>query len=99
MSNKQHEKDEPLSFVMFLNDSDNPTAPQYVGKIVLADGTLMRLAGWKKDFVKDGESRHLIGGKMSEYLSKEEYEAKFGNKRQKSEPANATADDNDDLPF
>ncbi len=99
MSNKKHEKDEPLSFVMFLNDSDNPTAPQYVGKIVLADGTLMRLAGWKKEFMKEGQERHLIGGKMSEYLSKEEYEAKFGNKNKQAAPKATAQDDDDDLPF
>lgn len=99
MSNKQHEKDEPLSFVLFQNDSDNVMAPTYVGKVVLADGTLMRLAAWEKTFMKDGVEKKLVGGKLSEYLSKEEYQAKFGKKNQAPAPQSAPSSDHQDLPF
>lgn len=94
--NKQHEKDEPLSFVLFENDSTNPVAPTYVGKIVLEDGTLMRMAAWEKKYMKDGVEKTLIGGKMSEYLSKEEYEKKFGKK---TAAPQAVPEPESDLPF
>jgi hypothetical protein len=96
MKNQKHEKDEPLSFVLFENDSDNPLAPSLVGKIVLADGTLMRLAAWEKTFIKDGQEKKLVGGKMSEYLNKEQYEKKFSKDRQ---PAPEAQEEESDLPF
>ena len=96
MRNKKHEKDEPGTFVLFQNDSDNPAAPTLVGKIVLEDGTIKRLAAWEKTFMKDGVEKKLVGGKLDDYLSKEEYEKKFaGNKKR---PV-ATQDDSQDLPF
>ena len=88
---KKHEKDEPLTFIMFQNDKEKETQPDFTGKFVMPDGTIMRMAGWKKEYVgKDGKTKTLVGGKVSEFQTKEDY--------QKKEPV-AQGNDSQDLPF
>ena len=96
---KQHEKDEPKSFIMFSNnEKQSETQPDYTGHIILEDGTKMRLAAWTKDWSKDGKSGTLIGGKMSPFMTKEENEQKkqeWASKSNSQQPANVE----EDLPF
>lgn len=87
--NKKHPNDEPLTFIIFPNAHKKAKQhPDWIGKVVLEDGTIMRIAGWENT----GSKGQYIGGKMTPFYSKEEIE---GLKEKKQEDE----DDIDDLPF
>ena len=89
---KKHDKDEPLNFILFPNPKkNNRSQPDWVGKIVLEDGTIMRLAGWNNKMTN--VEGNFIGGKMSKFETKEEVAAR---KAQESEGESV---DTSDLPF
>jgi len=95
---KNHEKDEPLSFIMFQNDKDKETQPDFTGKFITEDGRVMRIAGWKKEYKdKDGNDKTLIGGKVSEFQK-----ASDNPENRKPAPSSSTnnaQEDADSLPF
>ena len=89
---RKHDKDDPLTFTLFPNNKKQNAhdgKPDFVGKVVLEDGTIMRLAGWKNKL--NNSEGTFIGGKMSAFLTKEEVAEK--NKERKEE------EDELDLPF
>lgn len=89
---KRHEKDAPLTFILFPNPKKDVGRgqPDWVGKIILEDGTIMRLAGWQKEMTN--ANGDYIGGKMNAFLTKEEVEQKKQEQQQKDI-------DIEDLPF
>lgn len=90
---KKHEKDTPFTFVLFPNPKhkEGDNLPHFVGKVIMEDGTPMRLAGWEKAMTNvDG---NMIGGKMSHFLTPAQVEAK--KKAAEHEPESNA----DDLPF
>lgn len=95
---KNHEKDEPLSFIMFQNDKEKETQPDFTGKFITEDGSVMRIAGWKKEYQdKNGNPKTLIGGKVSEFQKASDHP----DNRQPA-PASSTNNahqDSQDLPF
>tara|TARA_R100000995_G_scaffold66643_2_gene35397 strand:+ start:1877 stop:2158 length:282 start_codon:yes stop_codon:yes gene_type:complete len=91
-----HEKDEPMQFIMFENREKTGNQPDYTGHIILGDGTKMRLAGWMKEWSKNGKSGKFVAGKMSEFETEEQRRQKQEDV-QAAQPASAT--DSDDLPF
>lgn len=91
----KHEKDEPMTFILFPNPKKTEfgNQPDLVGKVILEDGTVMRLAGWEKEMTK--VKGKYIGGKMNPFLTKEqvaERDAAIEAKKKED-------DDVDDLPF
>ena len=89
---KAHDKDEPFTFVLFPNPkklSADDGKPKWVGKIILEDGTAMRLAGWQNKMTN--ANGDYIGGKMSTFMTKEQVAAKLEEKKQE--------DDDINLPF
>jgi hypothetical protein len=93
MINKKHERDEPMTFILFENPKKtNRTHPDLVGKIILEDGTMLRLAGWERDTRTGGK---YIGGKVNVFLTKEEVQKKV---EEEQNDTDNSADDID-LPF
>lgn len=90
---KKHAKDDPFTFIIFPNPKhkEGDNLPHWVGKVIMEDGTPMRLAGWQNKMTNvEGD---YIGGKMSQFLTPEQVE-----KRKKEEESKSENNIND-LPF
>ena len=89
---KKHEKDEPLSFIMFQNDKEKETQPDFTGKFITQDGKVMRIAGWKRGYQdRDGNHKELVAGKVSEFQNP--------NTKNEQNQQKELVNDSDDLPF
>ena len=80
--------DNTNGFVLFQNDKTSDNQPDYTGKITLADGKEMRLAGWKK---VGQNAKTFVSGKASEF---QEQGSQNGNRQQAP-----VADLDDEIPF
>lgn len=90
--NKSHDKDKPNEFILFPNNNykEGGSLPKWIGKIILEDGTVLRMAAWES-FMSDG--RVYLGGKVNPFMTKEEVEKANKEKEQASDELDL------DLPF
>ena len=86
------EYDNTNRFVLFKNNKDKETQPDYTGKLTLEGGKEMRLSAWLKES-KAGNT--FMSGTMSE-----PYDGGASNEQTKQEvPVTNVIDMKDDVPF
>jgi len=78
---KTHEKDKPNEFILFPNNNykEGGSLPKWIGKVMLEDGTVLRMAAWEN---KLADGRMYLGGKVNKFMTKEEVEQQQAQSKQ-----------------